>query len=229
MTNKEDIIAKIKKCLALGKSANEHEAATALRQAQKLMELHGITNLDIETADISEAKTRAGAATKPTNWEVRLVHEVCEAFGCQCIFQTAWRSDASWLIVGIDPAPEISRYAFEVLFRQIKRARARHIKTKLKRCGPTSRTRRADLFCLGWVMTATELLAAFVNPEAQQVAIDGYIEHKYECEMFTPTNRSAGRSLSERDMGDWAAGRHAGRGAQLNRGVGTAAVPLALE
>lgn len=37
-TERDKIIAKVKKCLALAKSSNEHEAATALRQAQKLMQ-----------------------------------------------------------------------------------------------------------------------------------------------------------------------------------------------
>ena len=39
----DKILDKIKKCLVLASSANEHEAAAALRQAQKLMEAHGIS------------------------------------------------------------------------------------------------------------------------------------------------------------------------------------------
>ena len=35
--NRDDALKKIKKCLALSRSANEHEAAAALRQAQALM------------------------------------------------------------------------------------------------------------------------------------------------------------------------------------------------
>ena len=34
--NRDDALKKIKKCLALSRSANEHEAAAALRQAQAL-------------------------------------------------------------------------------------------------------------------------------------------------------------------------------------------------
>ena len=37
MIDKTKILDKVKKCLALSKSANENEAATALRQARKLM------------------------------------------------------------------------------------------------------------------------------------------------------------------------------------------------
>lgn len=43
MNDKSKILDKIRKCLALGKSSNEHEAAAALRQAQKLMAMHRVT------------------------------------------------------------------------------------------------------------------------------------------------------------------------------------------
>ena len=49
----EKILDKIKKCLALASSANEHEAAAALRQAQKLMQAHGLTDQDVAAAQAS--------------------------------------------------------------------------------------------------------------------------------------------------------------------------------
>lgn len=45
--NKSQAIEKIKKCLRLSKSANEHEAAQALKQAQILMQKFGITDIDV--------------------------------------------------------------------------------------------------------------------------------------------------------------------------------------
>ena len=51
--NKKDVIEKIKKCLALSKSANQHEAATALRQAQSLMEKYNIDADDSELLGLS--------------------------------------------------------------------------------------------------------------------------------------------------------------------------------
>jgi hypothetical protein len=41
------VLDKIKKCLALGKSPNEHEASAALRQAQKLMAAHDISEREL--------------------------------------------------------------------------------------------------------------------------------------------------------------------------------------
>lgn len=43
----ERAIRKIKHCLALAQSANENEAATALRQAQALMREYRLTEMDV--------------------------------------------------------------------------------------------------------------------------------------------------------------------------------------
>lgn len=225
MSDRDSIIAKVKKCLALAMSANEHEAAAALRQAQKLMEIHGITDADVAEADIEDAVARGVKAGNPARWETLLALSVRDAFGCETIFKP-WHG---WIFIGFSPAPEISQYAFEVLFRQVRRARQDHIKTRLKRCGPVSKTRRADLFCEGWVITAAGALSALATSETQTVAIAGYIERRFYTQKCNPTNRNAGRSLTERDMGDYAAGASAGRGARINRGVGESQASLALE
>lgn len=226
MTSQHDrdaIIAKIKKCLALSKSANEHEAASALRQAQKLMAAHGVSDFDVENADIDEQDARSGASRNPVRWECLLVRIVAKAFGCEVFFSGSWNARPGvWRFVGVAPQAEIARYAYEVMARQLKRARAEHIKTALKRCGPTNRTRRADLFCEGWISAASKLLEGFAGTEAQAVKISGYLESKYSLSPFNGKDRSAGRSLSERDYGDLAAGSRSGRGAELNRGIGGA-------
>ena len=228
MTNRDAIIAKIKKCLALAKSDNEHEAAVALRQAQRLMQQHGITDFDIEAADIQEEATKAGASSHPARWECGLATRVAKAFDCEVFLACGWPV-GKWTFVGAAPAAEIARYAFEVMFRQVKRSRSSYIKTALKRCGPKSRTRRADLFCEGWVVAATALIKAFAGSEAQQAKVTAYLENKHALKGFHGRNRSAGRKLAERDYGDVDAGHTAGTEAQLNRGVGGVGERLALE
>lgn len=226
--DREAIIAKIKKCLALAKSSNEHEAAIALRQAQRLMQQHGITDFDVETAEIQEEATKAGASSEPSRWECGLATRVSRAFDCE-VFLAVDYPVGKWTFVGAAPAAEIARYAFEVMFRQVKRARSGYIKSTLKRCGPTSRTRRADLFCEGWVVAATALIEAFAGSEAQRVKVSRYLENKHSLKGFHGRNRNAGRKLSERDYGDADAGHMAGSEAQLNRGVGGVGERLALK
>lgn len=224
MTNRNEIIAKIKKCLALGKSSNEHEAAAALRQAQKLMEAHGIDEGAIADSEIGEALGRSGSGAKPPRYEAVLAISISNAFGCEEIF----KAFAGWMFIGAGPAPEVAQYAFEVLYRQVKRCRAEHIKTRLSRCGQLNKTRRADIYCAGWVSTAiAQLQHLAINPERKS-AIADYIERRYEIQPLTPRDRKNGRNLTEREFGDYDAGRQAGRNAELNRGVGGNA-PLALE
>lgn len=232
MTDKSEIIAKIKKCLALSKSSNEHEAAAALRQAQKLMEQHGVTDLDVELADVEEDTARSGASKQPARWELQLAAWLSDAFGTEVYFRRDldlrnFKPVGTWHFVGISPGPEITRYAFEVLLRQVKRARADHIKGPLKRCGPINRTRRADLFCEGWVASATDKIDKFAGREGQAEKIAAYLG-RMEFKTLKHTNRQAGKKLAERDWGDIEAGQRAGKNAELNRGVG-GATPLALE
>lgn len=55
-TTKDKALEKIRKCLALSKSANEHEAAAALRQAQKMMSMHGFTDDDVGLIEFLSAQ-----------------------------------------------------------------------------------------------------------------------------------------------------------------------------
>ena len=53
----ERAIRKIKHCLALAQSANENEAATALRQAQALMREYRLTEMDVKLSDVGEVES----------------------------------------------------------------------------------------------------------------------------------------------------------------------------
>ena len=48
----ERVIRKIKRCLALSKSSNENEAATAMRQAQALMREYRLTEMEVHLSDV---------------------------------------------------------------------------------------------------------------------------------------------------------------------------------
>lgn len=100
MTTREKIIDKIKKCMALAKSSNEHEAAAALRQAQKLMQAHGISDLDMSAAEATEARAKAGATQRPAGWETYLAGHVADAFGCKLMFTSSWARGGEWAFIG---------------------------------------------------------------------------------------------------------------------------------
>jgi GrpB-like predicted nucleotidyltransferase (UPF0157 family) len=221
------IIAKIKKCLALAKSSNENEAATALRQAQRMMQAHGITDLDIEHADIQEGAARAGAVAKPAQWEGVLSVRVGNAFGCK-VFLVGYRGVGHWVFIGPTPSADLARYAFEVLFRQAKRARATYIAMHLNRLGRTNRTRRADRFSEGWVEAATALITQFAGSKEQEARIEAYVAGQGAVVPLAAVDRNAGRPFTSRDYVDVHSGLAAGASAQLNHGVGGSGNRLAL-
>lgn len=228
MSNNAKILDKIKKCLALSTSSNEHEAAAALRQARKLMEAHDITDLDVQAAHAEERGVKAGAKFKPSNWESMLAVKVGDAFACKVIFHGGW-SAGEWRYIGCGASPEVANYAFAVLNRQAKRAREQHIKTKLKRCKTATKTRRADLFSEGWVRSVAGAISTFAGSEQQTTAIDAFIaKHYLSLTDLKTQNRNDGRNLSDREIDDYAAGSRAGHDVQLNRGVGGAAQQLAI-
>ncbi len=218
--NREEIIEKIKKCLALSSSSNEHEAAAALRQARKLMDLHGITSIEVEISDVNESRHASGAKKSPSLWESALASLVARAFGVQSIFSRNW-DGGYWVFVGIQPSNELAKYAFVVLHRQIKRARAGHIKTKLNRCKTATKTRRADLFCEGWVIGAARIVGSFSRNERHEEMIEKYISQTWggNLKELSPINRNEGKGFGDRDRRDYHAGVQSGKDAQLNHGV----------
>ena len=172
------ILDKIKKCLALSKSANEHEAAAALRQAQSLMRLHEIDEADIEDSKISEANASASAARRPASWETKLAGSVADAVGCVRLFGPAGSGRGSWCFVGAEYAPTVAQYAFTVLRRQVKSARKAYSDTALRRCTQSRKTVRADMVCLAWVTTVDAQVTRFARLEAE-AEISAYLKKHY--------------------------------------------------
>jgi len=228
MNARDKILAKIKKCMKLSASSNEHEAEAALRQARALMEKYDVDHADMLAYEACEERVNAGAKKKPSKWETRLAAKIADAFNCQLIFVASWQH-GKWSFIGVDTAPEIAGYAFAVLLRQCKRARAAHIETRLNRCKTATKTRRADLFCDGWVYAVTGKLTSFAGNEHQELAIDAYVaKHHSDLSDFLPRNRNNGKKLRNHDENDFMQGSTAGKTAELNRGMNGTAAPLAL-
>lgn len=223
MIDRAKALEKVRKCLRLGASANEHEAAAAMRHAQKLMTEHGITEADVDAADAGESRSRTNAKGRPVDWETGLANLVGEAFGCETIFSPGsayWERPGEWIFVGVGSAPEIASFPFTVLARQLRKARKEHIAHRLNRCGPSSKTRRADVFCMGWVTAVQSKLQKFAGTERQVAAIIAYIDKQLGGTVAGKAlSRMAGRALSARDHCDWVAGSRSGAVAELRHGV----------
>jgi hypothetical protein len=222
--DRDQALAKIKKCLALGRSANEHEAATAMRQAQKLMEQFDVDATDVELSEVSESRTKAAMAVL-VSWETELGHMVADAFGCltyitrsrlpgQSLFM---RPQPMRVFVGVGQAAEIASYTFEVLSRQCQRARSAHIAAQPRNCKQVTKTARGDRFALYWVLAVQELVEAFAGSDRRVELLETYMQREHpDMVEVKAKRRDVGRNVRHEDS--WA-GAEAGRKASLPHGV----------
>lgn len=227
--NKKAIIEKIKKCLALSKSANQHEAAAALRQAMAFMEKYQIDADDPELLGVTEALILGSGSQKPTVFEAVLANSIAKMMDCKVILrsqikvtaQMELKKEMSWTFIGFDPAPEIASYAFEVLYRQLKKARSGFISENLKRVQiKANKVKRADLFCEGWVLEATKQVSN-LNPNKEKMdQIQSYIQQKYKVRNSESTDRNKKtNTCADRYQNDLHAGRQSGKNAKLNNAM----------
>lgn len=217
--NKDAAISKIKKCLALSKSTNQNEAATALRQAHALMKKHCIDEHEMLASEASLARSKASAKLKPSRWETSLASVVGKAFACATLFEYG-RASAHWIFIGCSSTSEIAKYAFDVLLRQLKRERKEFIGTHCARLGSANKTARADLFCMAWVSAVAETTRSFAGIPTNQQAIEARKELMGgSINPLKPRDRNSGRKFTASDAAACAAGHSAGKNARLNHGV----------
>ncbi|APF79515.1 DUF2786 domain-containing protein [Vibrio cholerae] len=214
-------ISKIKKLLRLAKSTNEHEAAAAMSRAQALMQQHGLSDESPELSDVCTGEIQSKfKAKKPTNYFACLSTMVAEAFGCRVYFN--WNCFKGGYVVtftGHNERPDVAAYAYEVLERQLIKARKEFISTLNKRIKASTKTSRADLFCEGWVGSVRTKVKEFSlsDEESQQLAT--YMKQAHP-DLKTGNTRKASTKNARGGADDalWA-GHVAGKAAELNHGV----------
>lgn len=225
---KDQALQKIKKCLALAKSTNPHEAAAGMRQAQKLMAEFGVNDGDVELSTVATVACSTRTNSQP-RWEVRLAAMIADAFGCE----TMWTRSAKWLawsdfggrlvhkcevvFIGVGSSSQIAGYAWDVLSRQCAKARLEHIRKQPARCKPMTLTARGDAFAMGWASGVAAKLDAFVGSERNVLLIEQYKAATWpDATTLTPKDRTAGRNVS---YDDHRSGYVAGANANLERGI----------
>ncbi|WP_240160474.1 DUF2786 domain-containing protein [Pseudomonas bharatica] len=127
--------------MAKGKGSNPNEAEIALRQAHKLMEAYNLEMGDVLASMAGEVKVAAGSEGEPPAWRVRLARVCAEAFGSTFIINAPWFEEASFIYIGCGASPELACYAYQVLERQLQKARRDYLATQ-KRCKRSTKVAR---------------------------------------------------------------------------------------
>lgn len=123
-TDREKILTKIQKCLRLSKSSEPHEAAAAMRQAQKLMQQYQVTDSELLGLEVKSVLviTPAPAMRKCPLGFAHLVSIIQTAFGVNAVMEHAYVSGKPRLAFryfGIGGRPELAAYAHDVIWRQM--------------------------------------------------------------------------------------------------------------
>lgn len=211
------VLAKIKKLLALAKSGNEHEAANALRLAQKLMQEHRLSAQDVALAEVTKQEVkRANSADKQPLWSTLLSHTISKAFGVTHILSYSRAIGATIIFIGPQDRVEIATYCYEVLAGQLVKARRTYLAKLNKRLKLTTKTNRADLFAEGWISAVRHKVEALVPTESEQQLIKLFTAKHYP-KLVDAESRAA--ELKKRDVNAYHEGAAQGSHVRLNAGV----------
>lgn len=172
--DKQAVLEKIKKCLALNKSANEHEAAQAMKQAQVLMKKYEVDAVDVVLSEVSEKGCDRQMAFKLASWQWKVAKMVADIFGCE-----SYKRGKTMMFYGLGNRAEIAAYTFDVVYRQISVARREFLKTCQAR-KPANRTYLADQFCEGWLAGAWNKVKKFEMSDEEKTVMDGYTEKEHK-------------------------------------------------
>ena len=234
MENKDKYLQRIKKLLAMARNnSSAEEAALAMRRAQRLMETHKLSATDVDFMDINEASTQKAPshAEKMPEYMALLAIMIARVFGVK--FYTShgcdhWNKPAKRTIhyYGPDERPQIAAYSFEVLGKQLAKARREYIATMRKNIKPATKVTRADAFCSAWVNGAYAVVSDFIVTDAETTLMEAYRERKFSQGMKTLEPRKPGKARGTDDAE--IQGYSAGRNAQLHHAVSGSATQTTL-
>jgi len=204
MAGHDDILRKIKACLALAQSDNPNEAAAALSRAQELMEKHGVSHDDVAISDVSSCTADSGAGRVPPKHIVMLANMVARAFGVETVYRAYYHGDrwrARFEFYGLDASPKVAAYTYEVLERQLTKSRTAYIGSLNKRLKRSTKVRRGDMYASGWVRAVANKVTSHCTTEAEAKAIEAYEAKQFGDGLQTVTGRDLSTKARNHDYG----------------------------
>lgn len=160
----------------MSKSPNVNEANIALRQARKLIDKYNLESSDIAAFDVSQFRLSIGK--RPSNWAIKHGNVCANAFGCIVLICKSLSYDGIQTelnFIGVGSYPELARYAYDVLGRQLSKARHEFVSGLSSRCKLATKRRRGDTFAEAWIQAVHKLVAEYSGCDEESLsAIDEY-------------------------------------------------------
>ena len=170
--DKSKALDKIKKCLALSKSSNPYEAAAALRQAQKIMHAHDITERELGAVGYNSEQVSVAmrASNKVPLTLGFLTTIIMEAFGVDAVLGSELKpgnSTVTYTVRYFGPENRVmlAAYSHQVCYRAMESAWREQL-LELPPLKGERGTRAA--FQIGWLRSVKEQIEALaMTPEEE--------------------------------------------------------------
>ena len=218
--DKNKIVEKIKKCLALGKSSNVNEAAAALRQAQKLMAAWNVTDSDLAGAGygFEAVDLPVQVNKKAVPIQILILNDLIrKAFGVRPVISYSQRqSDLSYQIkiFGPDHRTPMAAYACTVVYRACNGAWMTYLRENSHVRG--QRGARAT-FMVEWLAAVRDTVMECGFSDEEEIGTEVAIQSVYGSKGLKkcgPSNIAFNHETAD-------AGRDAASAFQLNRPMDT--------
>lgn len=206
--------------MALSKSSNPGEAATALKQAIKLAEMHNINIDQLKFSDVNSFNLKK-QNKKIASHEQFLISTILTSFNCEALMVTTI-SGYEYKFIGIGNKPEIAAYVFKTLMHKLKQKRSSYIKN-LNNKSKSQKSYQGDVFSFGWITQMKNKIESFANPEEKQIVSDflaieysnaeNYDHKKYELKLLNK------EKISRAELNAFSEGQFQAKKEQIHHGL----------
>lgn len=216
---KNKLIERIKRLLALSKSPNEHEAAAAMSKAQELMRELSITAEELELTDFATERTdtilvKSGNRLPAYVSDMAYLMEI--AFGVECLFCDGLRNKEI-IFVGTKSKTEICVYTWTVLARILKTKMAEYKFSIIHlKCSTGKKAALAEEYCEGWVSGVRRNIVPETVSQRESELTKKLINMKFN--LITADMRGSGVSGAEAHDA-YSQGVQAGKNTHLHQGM----------
>ncbi len=171
------ILEKIQKCFNLSKSPVPAEAAAALRQAQKMMALHDVSERELGIVGYGTERVSlpVQANVKLPDYLNRLAHMIRSAFGVIVTVSKELRvSDLSYAFNFYGPKDRalLAAYAFEVCFRAMNSGWTQYLRENPRMKGLKG---ARSGFLIGWIETVRHTVTDFALTDEEKQKLDDHV------------------------------------------------------
>lgn len=214
MSDREKILNRIRKCLKLSKSSEPHEAAAALRQAQKLMAAHSVDETELLGIEVSNklAITRCNPQQTIPLHLAHLAALISRAFAVEAVWEPVWTGRSHKMAMryfGANGRADLAAYSHEVIERTLWSAWDEY-RRQLPWLNRSHKGIRMG-FWLGWLARVRSTVMEFGGEEERELA------KKAAAAFYGNSINEAKRNKQKVSHAAMQAGAAAAEGFQLHR------------